>query len=178
MKKIILLTAACLQLVFSESHAQMNSSIPLMVQPLQLQNPMQQMQQMEQIRAIQLQNQMLEDQRRAQQLQNQQREEEARRQQSQQVAQPADPIIDEWLKVAAPRMSLYPDFEKVVFASDVSINMDMIRLMTSSPLAADIAYYLGSNKLEALAISKMNLADASKSIDRIEKKLKNKKFAR
>lgn len=158
--------------------AQINSSIPLMVQPLQLPNPLQQMQQVEQIRALQLQNQQMEEQRRARMIENRQREEAAQRSQNQQTTQPSDPVIDEWLKAAAPRMGLYPDFEKVVFDKDVAINVDMIRLMTPSPFAADIAYYLGSHKLESLAISKMNLADASKSIDRIEKQFKNKKTAK
>jgi hypothetical protein len=68
-------------------------------------------------------------------------------------------------------MGLYKDFEKVVFASDVSITLDMIRLMTPSTFAADIAYYLGTNKLESLAISKMTLVEAARSIDRIETQL-------
>lgn len=84
----------------------------------------------------------------------------------------ATTIIDEWLKAAAPRMGLYADFEKVVFASDVPITNDMIRLMTSSPLAADIAYYLGMHKFESLAISKMNLLQAARSLEQIENRLK------
>ncbi len=171
----ILLLIACLAFGWlPNSQAQVNPMIPLMVQPLRLPDPLQQAQQMEQIRAMQLQNQQMEEQIRARQYQSQ-KEENARRQQSQQSSQPLDPVVEEWLKSAAPRMSNYPDFEKVVFAPDVSINIDMIRLMTPSPFAADIAYYLGTNKVESLAISKMNLADASKAIDRIEKKFKTKK---
>ncbi len=146
-----------------------------MVQPLQFQlpNPLMQIQQIEQIRALQLQNQQMEDQIRAQQRQNQQSEESVRKQQSQPNSpRTPEPVLDEWLKSAAPRMGLFPDFEKVVFAGDVSITIDMIRLMTPSPFAADIAYYLGTNKLESLAISKMTLAEAARSIDRIEARIK------
>jgi TolA-binding protein len=154
--------------------------IAMQFQGIQIPNTLQMMQQAEQIRSIQLQNEQaalqlrqMEEQRRAQERQRQQQIEE--RQKQSQSANQTDPIIDEWLKAAAPRMSLYPDFEKVVFANDLAITTDMIRLMTPSPLAADIAYYLGSNKLESLAITKMSLVEAARSIDRIEAKLKANK---
>lgn len=160
---------------------QLKAQIPLMVQPLQLQSPLMLMQQAEQIRSIQLQNEQaafqlrqMEEQRRAQERLRQQQSEERQRQ-SQSANQP-DPVIDEWLKAAAPRMGLYPDFEKVVFAADVPITTDMIRLMTPSPLAADIAYYLGSNKIESLAISKLTLVQAARAIDQIESRLKSSKL--
>lgn len=166
-------------LFISKSFAQV--PIPMQFQGLQLANPLQMMQQAEQIRAIQLQNEQaafqlrqMEEQRRAQERQRQQQIEERQRQ-SQSANQP-DPVIDEWLKAAAPRMGLYQDFEKVVFAADVSITTDMIRLMTPSPLAADIAYYLGSNKIESLAISKMTLVQAARAIDQIESRLKISKL--
>jgi hypothetical protein len=162
-------------LILSEPFAQVRN--PMQIQGIQLADPLQMMQQAEQIRSIQLQNaqaafqlRQMEEQRRAQDRQRQQQNEERQRQ-PQSVNQP-DPVIDEWLKAAASRMGLFPDFEKVVFASDVPITTDMIRLMTPSPLAADIAYYLGTNKLESLAISKMTLVEAARSIDRIEAKLK------
>ena len=162
-------------LILSEPFAQV--PIRMQIQGIQLADPLQMMQQAEQIRSIQLQNEQaafqlrqMEEQRRAQDRQRQQQNEERQRQ-PQSVNQP-DPVIDEWLKAAASRMGLFPDFEKVVFASDVSITTDMIRLMTPSPLAADIAYYLGTNKLESLAISKMTIVEAARSIDRIEAKLK------
>jgi hypothetical protein len=87
-----------------------------------------------------------------------------------------NPFFDDWLKVAVQRMGLYPDFEKVVFSSEVPITNDMVRLMTSSPLAADIAYYLATHKYESLAISKMNLAQAARAIDQIEVRLKKSKL--
>ena len=137
-------------------------------------DPFQEALHIEQIRAMRIQNEQAQAQQR--QMQEQARAEDRRRIEAQErkpqtVNQP-DPVIDEWLKAAANRMGLFPDFEKVVFASDVPITTDMIRLMTPSPLAADIAYYLGTNKMESLAISKMTLVEAARSIDRIEAKLK------
>ena len=167
MKRIYLLIYGLL--VISESIAQV--PIPLQYQGLQLQSPLQMMQQAEQIRAMQIQNEQaaiklrqMEEQRKARQLQNQEV----------QTAPQKNPAMDEWLKSAGPRMHIYPDFEQVVFAPDVSITDDMIRLMASSPLAADIAYYLGTHKIESLAVSKMSLQDAARSIDRIEKQLNQK----
>jgi hypothetical protein len=87
-----------------------------------------------------------------------------------------NPAFDEWLKAAVPRMGLYPDFEKVVFSSDVAITNDMIRLMAGSPLAADIAYYFGMHKYESMAVSKMNLWQAARAIEQIETRLKVSKL--
>ena len=100
------------------------------------------------------------------------KKEEVSKQQNQPEPNASSPVIDEWLRAAAPRMGLYADFEQTVFATDVPITLDMIRLMTPSPLAADIAYYLATHKMESLAISKMTLAESARAIDRIEAKLK------
>ncbi len=177
MKKLLSLPMIFMLLSGATVHAQLvNPMIPLMGRPMQLNlpDPLQQALQIEQIRAMRIQNEQAQAQQR--QMQQQARAEErqrieARERQPQTVNQP-DPVIDEWLKAASTRMGLFPDFEKVVFASDVPITTDMIRLMTPSPLAADIAYYLGTNKLESLAISKMTLVEAARSIDRIEARLK------
>ncbi len=144
--------------------------IPLMVQPLQLQSPLMLMQQAEQIRALQIQNQQAEALRR--QMEEEAHARERQRQQQSHGNAQTNPIFDDWLRAAAPRMGLYPDFERVVFAPDLAMTPDMIRLMTSSPLAADIAYYLGSHKIESLGISKMNLIEAARAIEMIEIRLK------
>lgn len=86
---------------------------------------------------------------------------------------PANPdYLAQWMAAARPRMGLYPDFDKVVFAREVNITPDMVRLMTSSPMAADIAYYLATHRAEASAISQMPLLEAARAIDRIEGELK------
>lgn len=84
------------------------------------------------------------------------------------------PIIRAWLVAAQPRMHLYPDFEKVVFAADVPFTDKLIDLMSGSDYAADIAYYLGKNKIEAIAISEMPTLKAAKSISEIESRIKNR----
>jgi hypothetical protein len=43
--------------------------------------------------------------------------------------------------------------------------------MSPREYAADIAYYLGQNKMESLAISKLNLVEAARAIDGIEQRL-------
>ena len=87
---------------------------------------------------------------------------------------PANPnYLTQWMEAARPRMGLYPDFEKVVFAREVNITPDMVRLMTSSPMAADIAYYLATHRAEATAISQMPLLEAARAIDRIESELQS-----
>jgi len=77
----------------------------------------------------------------------------------------------QWLKSAQPRMHLFPDFQQVVFSQDLAISDDMIEIMAPSPFAADIAYYLGTHKIEAMAIKTMSLADASQAISGIESRL-------
>lgn len=138
-----------------------------------------QMQQM-QIENMRIQNQI--------QMQEMQRRENERRQQQYQTEQArraneeraksaaaasaqssaADPTFVAFEIAAAPRKHLYPDFESVAYALDVPITVDMIKLMTGSPFAADIAYYLGKNKSEATAISQMPMLQASKAITNIE----------
>lgn len=180
MKKFIVISAILLQWATPNASAQINPMIPLMVRPPQFNfpDPLQQAMQIEQIRALRIQNEQAEAQRRAIEAQARNRDTQAQPQvnssgeQQSRTSGQLDPVIDEWLKAAAPRMGLYPDFEKVVFAPDVTITVDMIRLMTPSPLAADIAYYLGTHKMESLAISKLSLIEAARSIDRIESQLK------
>ncbi|MCT2559233.1 hypothetical protein N0B51_09575 [Tsuneonella sp. YG55] len=87
------------------------------------------------------------------------------------AAQPPE-YLTAWLRAAQPRMGLYPDFEQKVFAPEVNITPDMVRLMTSSPLAADISYYLATHRAETTAISQLPLLEAARAIDRIESELR------
>ncbi len=83
-----------------------------------------------------------------------------------------DQAMREWLKAAGPRLHLFPDFDKVVYANDVSITIEMIRLMAGSPYAADIAYYFGTHKTESLAVSQMPLLEAARAVSAIEARVK------
>jgi len=79
---------------------------------------------------------------------------------------PAD-YLDRWYVAARPRMGLYPDFETKVYSAKVDISPAVVWLMSTSPYAADIAYYLATHKAEAAAISSMPLANAGRAIDQI-----------
>lgn len=158
-----------------------SAQIPLMVQPLQLPDPLENLRRAEEIRAMQLRNAeaerrlRMESERQQQALrdeENRRRQEEAARRNVAASVPPANPPMNPdlatWLKNAEPRMHLYPDFREVVFAENLSITNDMVRLMAGSRFAADIAYYLGKNRAQAVAISQMPLLDAAKAIDQIE----------
>ncbi|MEO7384912.1 MAG: hypothetical protein ABIU18_08265, partial [Novosphingobium sp.] len=53
-----------------------------------------------------------------------------------------------------------------------SISEEMVMLMSSSPFAADIAYYLATHRAESIAVSKLPLLDAARAIDHIETRVK------
>ncbi len=170
MKKILSTMLFCL--VCNSALAQNNVPIPMMYQGLQLPNLLEMRLQAERIRAQQLQNQQMEEQLRQQaERERQQRANTAPKQDSERSSKETDPIISAWLRAAAPRMGLFEDFEKVVFAPDVAINFDMIRLMTHSKYAADIAYYLATHRIESFAISQMPLAEAARAMQSIENRV-------
>lgn len=85
---------------------------------------------------------------------------------------PASSYGQAWVTAANQRSHLFKDFAKVVFAPDVRITDEMVMLMSGSPYAADIAYYLGTHKAEAMAISRLPLLDAARAIDAIESRIK------
>lgn len=81
------------------------------------------------------------------------------------------PHVQQWLVAAQPRMHLFPDFDEKVFAPDAPISERMVLLMSESAYAADIAYYLATNRGEALAISSMTILDAGEAIRGIETRM-------
>jgi hypothetical protein len=83
----------------------------------------------------------------------------------------AQEIYDRWLNAVKYRRYKWPDFDAVVFANDVPITLDMVALMAESKYAADIAYFLGTQKGAAAEISRMPLPEAGRIIFEIEKKL-------
>jgi|GEM_PF-4556983 len=102
-------------------------------------------------------------------------------QQGQRPAIPAPPAEDysqRWLAAAQPRMHLFPDFAKVVFAKEVAISADMVKLMSTSPYAADIAYHLATHRIEARAIYDMQPLDAARAISRLEDEARLKDTSR
>jgi hypothetical protein len=85
--------------------------------------------------------------------------------------------IKKWFEVAQPRMHLHSEFNRVVFAPDLRLTIPMIRIMTESKYAADIAYFLGNNKPTALEISNMDSARARTAISVIEMSIREKELA-
>lgn len=159
--------------VGSSALAQINSNIPLMVQPPRFDSPILQMQQIEAARAQAAQARLMEEQARALENQNRQNQsQQNQRQQQQPNNAPSEKVMADWYKAAQPRLYLYPDFDKVVYASDVTITTDMIKLMSGSPYAADITYYFGTHKTEASAIAQMPLLEQSQAILKIEQRIK------
>ena len=82
--------------------------------------------------------------------------------------------MQKFWSAATPRLRLFPDFEKFVLSPDVPMTITMIKLMSESEYAADIAYYLASNKMEAYGISQMPLLPAARAISEIEFRVKPK----
>ena len=117
------------------------------------------------------QRRLIEEQTRSLQLENSRREEQARVTQNPNHSGVAAPHMQQWLRSAQPRMHLFPNFDQIVFTQDLAITDDMIRIMAGSQYAADIAYYLGTHKMEAVAISRMTILDAARSISDIEKRI-------
>jgi small-conductance mechanosensitive channel len=121
----------------------------------------------------QSQQALIEEQRRTMQLENQRREAEIQQQQTAQAGQAPisereREILERFAAAAEPRRALFPDFERVISAPDVAITFDMIELMSSSPYAADIAYYLGNNKSKAYEIARLPLLRQAEEIRKIE----------
>lgn len=124
------------------------------------------------------QRRLIEEQARAQQIENQRRQEAmSQRSSAGQAAQiaPNDmAVYEKWMRAAAPRVSLYPDFWEVIGAPDVACSVQMVELMASSPYAADIAYYLGKNKARSLEIAQMPLLEQAVAIREIEQTVARK----
>lgn len=163
MRKLLLAVA----LFPASAMCQLNPYIPLMIRPPVFDNPIDQLQQLEQIRA----NRAIADQIQAQR--QAQIDAEAQRQKNKNAEQAKknmdeNAIAQAWKEKAMKRSHLYKDFESVVFAEDVSFNMNMIKLMSMSDYAADIAYYFGTHKIEAVAVANMSILDAANRISAIE----------
>ena len=66
------------------------------------------------------------------------------------------------------RKAMYPDFDKVVLHGNAPVTPSMLRLMSESPYAADIAYYLGQHPEQSGAIARMPPEQARSAIKQIE----------
>jgi hypothetical protein len=71
------------------------------------------------------------------------------------------------------RKSQWPDFDQIVFKSNVTYSEDMMGLMAQSPYAADIAYYLGIHPHESSVYAGMPLEQSTPAIHAVEEKVKS-----
>ena len=66
----------------------------------------------------------------------------------------------------------YEDFEDVAFDQTVPITPVVIDALAESEMPADVAYYLGKNRAEAIRISRMTPIQVAREITRIEMEIK------
>jgi len=65
----------------------------------------------------------------------------------------------------------YDDFEEVALENSVPITPMVVEILAESDAPADVAYYLGKNRTEAIAISRMTPIAAARAIAKIENQL-------
>lgn len=110
---------------------------------------------------------LLQEQARAVQLENERRKREADESQSPEI----DVAFGRFSEAIKYRRYRWDDFDRIVMDKGLPMTADMLSLMAESRFAADIAYYLGTHRDEAGAISQMALPEAGRAIFAIEKKL-------
>ena len=76
--------------------------------------------------------------------------------------------VAKFMEAIKSRKDLYPDFDKVVLHGNAPVTSSMLALMSESPYAADIAYYLGQHQEQSGAIAKMPQQQARSAIKQIE----------
>lgn len=62
----------------------------------------------------------------------------------------------------------YPDFEEIALDRSVPITPMVMEILAETERPADLAYYLGKNRMEAISISRMNPLQAARAIAKIE----------
>jgi len=67
----------------------------------------------------------------------------------------------------------YPDFEEVALDQTVPITPVIMEVLAETESPADIAYYLGKNRAEAIKIARMTPLAAARAIAQIEIEIKN-----
>lgn len=75
-------------------------------------------------------------------------------------------IAEAWAAQVAEAKTRYSDFEKVAHFAPISD--EVARMVATSDVGADVAYYLGQNHALARSISAMHPVEAARAIGRIE----------
>ena len=76
--------------------------------------------------------------------------------------------VARFMEAIKSRKGMYPDFDKVVLHGNAPVTPSMLGLMSESPYAADIAYYLGQHPEQSGAIARMPPEQARSAIKQIE----------
>lgn len=77
----------------------------------------------------------------------------------------------QWTEQLVEARMKYADFDAVALAPDVPITEGIADIIRSSDAAADLAYYLGQNRAEAMRIAQMPPMSAARELGRIEASL-------
>jgi hypothetical protein len=94
--------------------------------------------------------------------------EEARRKAEDIKRQEDAAIAQSWRDRVAEAKTRYADFEAVAMSGDVPIPQSVARLVATSDVGPDVAYYLGQNKALAAQIANLNPVEQARAIGRIE----------
>ncbi len=76
--------------------------------------------------------------------------------------------IAKFMEAIKPRKDMYPDFDKVVLQGNAPVTPAMLGMISASPYAADIAYYLGQHAEQSGAIARMQPDQVRSAIKQIE----------
>lgn len=94
---------------------------------------------------------------------------EAARQRAEEIQRAeASVIAESWQGQVIEAKSRYADFEAVALDPSVPISEAMAKMLQTSDVGADVAYFLGQNKAIAAEISKLTPLEAARAIGRIE----------
>lgn len=77
----------------------------------------------------------------------------------------------QWAEQLVEARMKYADFDAVALAPDVPITEGIADIIRGSDAAADLAYYLGKNRAEAMRIAQMTPMSAARELGRIEASL-------
>ena len=76
--------------------------------------------------------------------------------------------IKNFMDAIKPRRQRFADFDKVVLQSNTPLTQSMLAVITASPYAADMAYYLGKHRDEAGAIAQLPPPEGGEAMKQIE----------
>jgi hypothetical protein len=76
--------------------------------------------------------------------------------------------ISKFMQAIKPHKHRFADFDQVVFHSKTPLTTEILAVMSESPYAADIAYYLGKHPEQSGAIAQMGPTEADLAVRQLE----------